>query len=215
MNWIDKLERRFGRIGIPYLINGLMVGQLVVGLIALLINWQILFAVSLNLWGLLAGQVWRLITFLFEPIWIGSMLGVLNLVFYFWIGNMLTRYWGDFRMTLYIALGILGAWVSCLVAGGASASGIYLSLLFAYTWMWPDQGVLLWGIIPFKMKYLGWYELILWVWQFVTGDMGTRVSLVLCQAGFLAFFGRELYDWCKDTVTGYKRRKDWNDRYRR
>lgn len=215
MNWIDKLERRFGRIGIPYLINGLMVGQLVVGLIALLINWQILFAVSLNLWGLLAGQVWRLITFLFEPIWIGSMLGVLNLVFYFWIGNMLTRYWGDFRMTLYIALGILGAWVSCLVAGGASASGIYLSLLFAYTWMWPDQGVLLWGIIPFKMKYLGWYELILWVWQFVTGDMGTRVSLVLCQAGFLAFFGRELWDWCKDTVTGYKRRKDWNDRYRR
>ena len=71
--------------------------------------------------------------------------------------------------------------------------------------MWPNQGVLLWGLVPFKMKYLGWYELILWAWQFITGDMGTRVSLILCQAGFLAFFGRELLDWCKD----------WNDRYHR
>ena len=215
MNWIDKLERRWGNLGIPYLINGLMVGQLVVGLIALLFNWQILFAVSLNIWGLLSGQVWRLVTFLFEPIWIGSVLGVLNLVFYFWTGNVLTRYWGDFRMTLFIALGVLGAWVSCFVAGGASPSGIYISLLFAYAWMWPNQGVLLWGLVPFKMKYLGWYELILWAWQFITGDMGTRVSLILCQAGFLAFFGRELLDWCKETVTSYKRRKDWNDRYHR
>ena len=27
MNWIDKLERRCGGRGIPYLINGLMLGQ--------------------------------------------------------------------------------------------------------------------------------------------------------------------------------------------
>ena len=31
MNWIDKLERRFGRYGIPYLVNGLIIGQLAVG----------------------------------------------------------------------------------------------------------------------------------------------------------------------------------------
>ena len=33
MNWIDKLERRCGGRGIPYLINGLMLGQLAAGLI--------------------------------------------------------------------------------------------------------------------------------------------------------------------------------------
>ena len=36
MNWIDKLERRYGNLGIPYLINGLMIGQLAAGLIVLL-----------------------------------------------------------------------------------------------------------------------------------------------------------------------------------
>ncbi len=36
MNWIDKLERRYGNFAIPYLINGLMVGQLAAGIIVLL-----------------------------------------------------------------------------------------------------------------------------------------------------------------------------------
>ena len=39
-NWIDRLERRYSRFAIPYLVNGLMVGQLAAGLIVLLINWQ-------------------------------------------------------------------------------------------------------------------------------------------------------------------------------
>ena len=120
MNWIDKLERRCGGRGIPYLINGLMLGQLAAGLIILLFSWQFSYQIDLSRAYLAGGQVWRLVTFLFQPIWLGSALGVLNLVFYFWVGNALTRVWGDFRMTLYIALGMLGAWISCFLTGYAS-----------------------------------------------------------------------------------------------
>lgn len=73
--------------------------------------------------------------------------------------------------------------------------------MFAYTWMWPEQGVLLFGIIPFKMKYLGWYELFVWVVQFLMGSLPTKISLVLSLLGFLVFFGREVFDWCRDTLT--------------
>ena len=111
MNWIDKLERRYGNLGIPYLINGLMIGQLAAGLIVLLFDWKFASMISLSRISVLQGQIWRLVTFLFQPIWLGGVLGVLNLVFYFWIGNALTRVWGDFRMTLFMALGVLGAWV--------------------------------------------------------------------------------------------------------
>ena len=48
MNWIDKLERRYGRFGIPHLVNGLLVGQLVAGLIVLLINWQFSALIALS-----------------------------------------------------------------------------------------------------------------------------------------------------------------------
>ena len=105
MNWIDKLERRYGNLGIPYLINGLMIGQLAAGLIVLLFDWKFASMISLSRISVLQGQIWRLVTFLFQPIWLGGVLGVLNLVFYFWIGNALTRVWGDFRMTLFMALG--------------------------------------------------------------------------------------------------------------
>ena len=125
-----------------------------------------------------------------------------------------SQFFHDFRMTLFIALGVLGAWISCFLAGGASPDGIFLSMMFAYTWMWPEQGVLLFGIIPFKMKYLGWYELLVWAVQFLTGTLTTKISLVLGLLGFLVFFGREVFDWCRDTLTGYKRRRDWQNRNR-
>ena len=40
------------------------------------------------------------------------------------------------------------------------------------------------------------------------------VGMVLSLLGFLVFFGREVFDWCRDTLTGYKRRRDWENRNR-
>ena len=215
MNWIDKLDRRCRGYGIPYLVNGLLLGQLAVGLIILTINRFFGSYIDLNMADVLQGQVWRLITFLFDPIWLGGVLGILNLVFYFWIGNSLTRVWGDFRMTLYVLLGLVGTWIGAWFTGYGTPSAIYLSMMFAYCWMWPDQGALLWGIIPFKMKYLGWFELAVWLVEFILGNMATRISLVLGLLGFLVFFTREIFFWCKDTILGYKRRRDWQNRNNR
>ena len=139
---------------------------------------------------------------------------MLNLVFYFWVGNALTRVWGDFRMTLYIALGMLGAWISCFLTGYASCEPIFMSLLLAYAWLWPNQTVLLMGIIPFKIKYLGWYEMAWWAVSFFRGGFPTKVCLVLGLAGFWAFYGREVFDWSVDTVKSWKRRRDWESRNR-
>ena len=192
MNWIDKLERRYGNLGIPNLINGLLIGQLAAGIIMLFFNRDF-------------GSL---------PIWLGGVFGVLNLLFYYWLGNALARVWGDFRTTLFLALGMLGAWVSCFLTGYAGPSAIFQSMLFAYTWLWPDQMVLLFGIIPFKMKYLGWIELAFWAFSFLTGSFAIKVSLVLGLAGFLAFYGREVFDWCVDAVKDWKRRRDWENRNR-
>lgn len=214
MDWVDKLERRFGHLAIPQLVNGLLVGQLMAGLVVLLFNRNFTSYIVLSRIALLQGQVWRLITFLFQPIWLGGVFGILNLLFYFWIGNALTRLWGDFRMMVFFVLGILGAWASCLLVGYATPDAIFMSMLFAYTWLWPEQTALLFGVIPFKMKYLGWLELFFWAVNFLTGSLAVKVSLVLGLAGFLAFYGKELVVWCKDTLAAQKRRRDWENRNR-
>ena len=35
MNWLDRLERRYGKFGIPNLLNGVLVGQIIAWVIIL------------------------------------------------------------------------------------------------------------------------------------------------------------------------------------
>ena len=67
MNWIDKLERRYGNLGIPYLINGLMIGQLAAGLIVLLFDWKFASMISLSRISVLQGRSGVLSHFCFSP----------------------------------------------------------------------------------------------------------------------------------------------------
>lgn len=216
MTWLDKLERRYGHLGIPYLINIVLGGQLLCWFIVMFIDSRLLFTLTLDRAAILHGQIWRLISFVFmpslqtSPFWL-----VLELYFYWWIGNSLTRAWGDFRFTVYWLAGMLGAILSCFLTGYGSSSGLFLSLFFAFAWMWPNMQVLLFFLIPVKVKWLGWASALVWAVQFLRGGFSTRITLLFGLAGFLLFFGKELYDWVKETVVSYKRRKQWNDRWKR
>ncbi len=215
MRWIDKLERKYGRYGIPNLMNGILIGQIAVWVIVIFINYQLYNVLTLDRAALLQGQVWRLVTFLFLPRLTGNMLlFAIEIYFYWWIGNALEQAWGDFRFLVYMLAGMLGAILSCLLTGQGDASGLFLSLFFAYAWMWPDQQVLLFFILPVKMKWLGWASAALWLVQFVQGNLSTKLTLVFGLAGFLLFFGAELLGWVKNSLRDAKRRRDWNNRFK-
>ncbi|MGN0975949.1 MAG: rhomboid family intramembrane serine protease, partial [Gemmiger sp.] len=179
------------------------------------INKNVYFMLTLNLRGLAQMQLWRLVTFVFVPsLETNPFYFLLELYFYWWIGNSLTRAWGDFRFTVYWLAGMVGAWLSCLISGYGSASGILLSMFFAYAWMWPNQQVLLFFFIPLKMKWMGWAALAVWVLEFLLGDFSTKLCMLFGLAGFLLFFGQELYVWCRNSVRDYKRRRDWKNNFR-
>ena len=215
MRWIDKLERRYGRYGIPNLINIVLVGQILVWFITMFVEQRVLFLLPLDRAALLHGQVWRLLTFILEPtLTTRPQTLLLELYFYWWVGDSLTRAWGDFRFTLYWLAGMLGAILSCLITGAGGTSGLFLSLFFAYAWMWPEQRVLLFFILPVKVKWLGWAAGAVWLLEFLFSRLSGRVSLLFGLAGFLLFFGPELYHWCRDTLVSAKRRRDWENRWR-
>ena len=215
MNWLDRLERRYRRFAIPNLLNIVLIGQIVAWVIIMFVNYHLASAMVLSRAELFHGQIWRLVSFVFlpslnpRPFWF-----LLELYFYWWVGNSLTRAWGDFRFTVYWLAGMLGAILSCLITGFGGSSGLFLSLFFAYAWMWPNQQVLLFFIIPVKVKWLGWAAAAIWAWDFITGSFASRVSLLFGLAGFLLFFGREMWLWCRDTAVNYKRRKDWERRWK-
>lgn len=106
MNWITKLERKYGRFCIPNLINILIGGQILVYAIELFVNQYISFYLSLSRSALFAGQIWRLFTFVLVPFSGGGPLSVVLGIYFTWfVGSALEREWGDFRFNLYVLLG--------------------------------------------------------------------------------------------------------------
>ena len=106
-NWLNQLERKYGRFGIPNLTNILVGGQILVLAIELFVNQTVSVWLALSRYFLLRGQIWRIITFAFIPSYGGSILSaVLGIYFTWFIGMALEREWGDFRYTVYLLSGI-------------------------------------------------------------------------------------------------------------
>ena len=141
MNWLTKLERKFGRYCIPNLIALLVGGQIVVYAVELFVNRYITYFLALNRPALFSGEIWRLVTFLFVPFSSGNILNFALEAYFIWfIGSALEAVWGDFRFNLYILAGMLGAILACLITGWADTYCLSLSLLLAFALLYPDQG---------------------------------------------------------------------------
>ena len=90
MNWIDKLERKYGRYGIPNL-TMYMVICYVLGYLLMYINPGMLSMLSLEPAMILKGQIWRLVTWVIYPPQTGNFLLFVISIFFFYypIGSSL------------------------------------------------------------------------------------------------------------------------------
>ena len=76
MNWIDKLERKFGRHGgIPNLTVYIIICY-VIGYLLTYMNPSLLSMMSLDVSKILQGQIWRLVTWVIYPPSTGNFLSV-------------------------------------------------------------------------------------------------------------------------------------------
>ena len=212
-NWLNKLERKYGRFGIPNLTNILVAGQILVFAIELFIDRTITAWVGLNRFFLLQGQIWRAITFVFIPFSGGSILSVVLGIYFTWfVGTALEREWGDFRYTVYLLSGMLGTVLACLVTGlTASTYCLSLSLLLAFAMLYPEVQVLLFFVIPVRVKYFGLFAAAMWLFSFLTAGWLYKVSYLLSMLGFVLFFGPQALR----SVRAWIRREQWKRKNRR
>lgn len=165
MNWINKLERKFGRYAIPNLMYYVII-LYAVGFVLSIFNPTFYYEyLSLNAYAILHGQVWRIVTFLIQPPSSSVWFMIFTLYLYYMIGRELEYAWGTFRFNLYFFMGvvfhIVAALITYFVLGVSLPLGTYylnLSLFFAYAALYPNQQFLLFGVIPVKVKYLAWID---------------------------------------------------------
>ena len=94
MNWMDKLERRFGRFAIRNLMIYLIIFY-VFGFLIDLTNPQFYYSyLCLNMEAIFHGQVWRLVTFLMSPPSTNILWMALLTFIYYQLGRTLENMWG-------------------------------------------------------------------------------------------------------------------------
>ena len=110
-----------------------------------------------------------------------------------------------------VLLGMAGAWLACLLTGSADTYCLSLSLLLAFAMLYPELQVLLFFVIPLKVKYFGIFAAALWVFSFLSMGMLGKLNYLLCMLGFLLFFGPQAWH----NIRAWVRREQWKRKNRR
>ena len=96
MNFLDKMERKYGRYALSHLTMYIIVTYIAGYIIALAapIMRQYL---TLEPYYILHGQIWRLVSWILIPPSSLDIFTIIMLFFYYSIGTSLERAWGDFK----------------------------------------------------------------------------------------------------------------------
>ncbi len=202
MRLVERFAYRHPRFGIPKLMRYLCIGNVgfwVLGV--LLANSRLLSYIAFSAEDILNGQLWRLVSFLFYPITGSRLLGLLAIYFYYWMGSSLEEYWGTVQFNIYILLGwlasvLFGFAVYFITGQSVPITGhyLYLAMFFAFATLFPDMQVLLFMIIPIKVKWLALLNaayFLLEVLQFSRFPL--NLLPLVAVLNYLVFFGAELW----------------------
>ena len=212
MDFLTKLERKYGKYAIPNL-TLILISGFILGYLIEIFMPEGLQLLAMNPEKILHGQIYRLVTWVVIPPSSASILVIITLFFYFSIGRTLENSWGDFRYTVYILsgiiftdIGMMGTYLVMHLMGqsqlldmyyqaglyGASTYYLCMSMFLAYAFMFPDMQVLLYFIIPIKVKWLGYLDiayLLVMILQYGYMQYYTgMVTVIMSVLNFILFY---------------------------
>lgn len=200
---IDRFCRKHPYWGIPGLMRYVVMATAAVYLLYLLLgfNGNVINLMAYSAQRILHGEIWRIVSFAFLPVNLTNpILLVLSLYFYYWIGNALENYWGTPKFTIFYISGVLltaiGGLAATLITGHDTIlfSNYYvnMSMFFAFAALYPNAQVLLFFVIPVKIKWLAYLDAALFAIDIVSAigsrDLGGVIMPVIAALNFLVFF---------------------------
>ena len=192
---IDRFCAKHPRFGISNLMLYIVIGQVAVFILDLFLrgmlsSYWLPFSRDL----ILHGQVWRLVTFIFLPSDSGNpFFLLLGCYFYYWIGTMLEREWGTARFTLFYLSGVVLSVLSGMILGITDIYYINLSIFLVIATLYGEMQVLLFFVIPIKMKWMALIDVALILVAVIQNLMyGSWVGALLPLASFVNYF---IFTW--------------------
>jgi hypothetical protein len=194
MSWIHRLERRLEPYAITNLTLFIVIGQ------TFLLLTSMLQLIDLSLCTLvptlvLSGEWWRLFTFVFIPPPYSALFVAFALYLLYLYGTALERYWGALRYNFFLLTGFLLTTSLAFFAPYSTATNIFIggSVFLAFAWLNPNFEILVFFVLPVKIK---WLALIAWAgyaYQFIAGGPSAKLAVAAAVGNFVIFFGRDLW----------------------
>jgi membrane associated rhomboid family serine protease len=142
---------------------------------------------------LVSKQPWRLVTYLFLPSSLSIVWTLVALYFTWLVGSNLEHEWGPFKFNAYYLLGALGTTAAAFITGEAQGNFyLNMSLYFAFATLFPDFQILLFFILPIRIKWLAILAALGVVLEVVIGDNATRAAIGVAFGNYLLFFGAHI-----------------------
>lgn len=207
MNFLNKMERKIGKYAIPNLMIYLIAAYCI-GFVIYMVNPNFMLMLTLSPYHILHGQVWRLITWILMPTDTRVFSLLIMALLYYQLGSALERSWGTFRFNVYIFGGMLFTVIGAFILYGiyaASGTGnletislissltfttnyINLTIFLAFAVMYPEMQILLFFIIPVKMKWMAVVYAVLIAINLILTSWGGRIAIIMSILNFLIFF---------------------------
>lgn len=214
MGFMNKMERKLGR----FAISGLTKFIIFTYVFGYIIQWffpNVFQYLTLEPYLVMKGEVWRLVSWLLIPPEQFDLFTFIMLYFYYQIGTVLERSWGDFRYNLYIFGGILltllGAFVyyfilhaqtgmdgllgavftdgrQVFVVSPFSTYYISLAIFLGFAMTYPEMQILLFFVIPLKIKYLAYFDIAYLIYVMAYSNWGIRVVIICSILNVIIFF---------------------------
>ncbi|MBE5911668.1 hypothetical protein [Pseudobutyrivibrio sp.] len=187
---LDKLEKKFGKYAINnliiYLLGGYIIGYLLqfgqsfTGVRYLDLLKLEPYLIINNL------EIWRIFTWVLIPPSGNPLILLIMFLLYYQLGGTLERTWGTFKFNVYIFGGIIFTIIAAFVSyfmlmlqygdkfntvyqlnGGMivgniiTTENILMTIFLAFAVCFPDMQILLYFIIPIKMKWMAIFYLVI------------------------------------------------------
>lgn len=197
---LNKAERKFGK----YAVNNLSLYIIIAYVIGYILQLTgTMDFLRLNPYEIVHGQIWRVVTWIIVP---PSSLGIFTIImlfFYYSLGKSLEITWGAFRYNVYIFSGmiftLIGAFLLYAFFAYASPNDpqevgyvismyvttyyVNMSIFLVFAALYPDMHVMLYFIIPIKIKWMA----ILYAVIMVIDVFSSRALPIIIIRGVILF----------------------------
>jgi len=209
MKFLERVDRIVRPIAVPNLTVIIIAGHVLL-LVMSGGKPELLSRFMLTWEGLVAGELWRLVSFLFIPPSTNPIFLFFILYIFYLMGSSLERQWGVVRYNTFLWLGAILTVAAAGVTPDQPITGAFLegTVFLAFATYNPNFTLRLFFVLPIEIKWLAWLQAIGYSFALLFGSMPVRLMVLASIGNYLIFFAPTMYQ----RVHHLHRRLQWDAR---